>query len=645
MSPLPRIHTATTATHATPSRIALPESSTAESGTGPVKSIFADVMRAVFHPAPAPHGVHTGARTQTRSQSRDPNHSSELDAGASHSASNSQNPASGEEAATLQASSDNGNPTGLAAKSGCAEAQSSPAIASPAGNISRAIGAQMQSASTAGTFTRTQPRIANDGNLTQPGSQKKGDVDGSATSGSSAAETSGFGVSAAVDPTLTAGIPTAVVPLGNSVPPVGGSSEAAISPQTTKAENNLPGGPTGGSGMPSHYPQGKAIGGNEGTFANGMSELAFADETGKVQPEGSSTPVLNSAMPSEKDKKPAERDGSVNAGHSVTASARPDNPAASIRSDENGIAGGGARNSQINVTNAVTSNTVTGASNAAGNTPTSSTATATNGNTVSNNSAPVAPIGNQATASTGQNGGSSAIVGGAVSPDASARSGITDTHARSEAPEVKAVASTSRVSTGLHGGSNFVPAASAANVANSAGNTGLTHLPSAAAHGASDAFAALDSGTAAEHGVLLHAATHHVAVGVTDPALGWVEVRAERIGGQITAALTANSAASHAALTSVMPSMATYLQDHRAGVQHVHVETGLAGGQAGAGSQGQPSSQNDARHTAGNSTTENGVVPIGGGKDWGRAAIRTDVALSSPATRPAIEGHQLSIRA
>lgn len=645
MSPLPRIHTATTATHTTPSRIALPESSIAESGTGPVKSIFADVMRAVFHPAPASHGVHTGARTQTRSPSRDPNRSSELEGGASHTASNSKNPVSGDEAATRQASSDNGNPTGPATKSGGAETQSSSATASPAGNTSGTTGAHGQSASTAGTFTRTQPRIANDGNLTRPGSQKKGNADGSATSGSSAAETTGFEVSAAVDPTLTAGIPTAVVPLVNSVPPISGSSESAIGPQTTKAENNLPGGPTGGSGTPSHYPQSKAIGGNEGTFTNEMPELAFADETGKVQPEGSSTPVLNSAMPSEKDKKPAERDGSVNSGHSVTGSARPDNPAASIRSDGNGTVGGAARNSQINVTNAVTSNTVTEASNAAGNTLASSTATATNGNTVSNNSAPMAPNGNQAPASTGQNGSSSAIVAGAASPDASARSGIAGTHARSQAPEVGAVASTSVVSTGLHGGSNFVPAVGGTNVANSARNTGLTHVSSQAAHRASDAFVALDSGTVAEHGVLLHAATHHVAVGVTDPALGWVEVRAERIGGRITAALTANSAASHAALSSVMPSMATYLQDHHAGVQHVHVETGLAGGQAGAGSQGQSSSQNDARHTAGGSTAENGIVPIGGGKDWGHAAIRTDVALSSPATRAAIEGHQLSIRA
>ena len=81
--------------------------------------------------------------------------------------------------------------------------------------------------------------------------------------------------------------------------------------------------------------------------------------------------------------------------------------------------------------------------------------------------------------------------------------------------------------------------------------------------------------------MLLHAAPHQVAVGVTDPSLGWVEVRAERVSGQIAAALTTGSAASHAALTSVLPTMATYLQEHHAGVHQVHVESSLAGDRRG----------------------------------------------------------------
>jgi flagellar hook-length control protein FliK len=156
-----------------------------------------------------------------------------------------------------------------------------------------------------------------------------------------------------------------------------------------------------------------------------------------------------------------------------------------------------------------------------------------------------------------------------------------------------------------------------------------------------DAFVALDSGPAASHGVLLRAGAHQVAVGVADPALGWVEVRAERVGGQITAALTADSAASHAALTSAMPSMATYLQDHQTGVQHIHVETGLAGGQAGAGSQGQSSSQGDARDGAAEST----ALPATGSTGWTSAATGAEQTSHTTAARSAREGHQVSIRA
>lgn len=123
-----------------------------------------------------------------------------------------------------------------------------------------------------------------------------------------------------------------------------------------------------------------------------------------------------------------------------------------------------------------------------------------------------------------------------------------------------------------------------------AGNPGIPGASSSAGgQTPSDTFAALDSAASGERGVLLHAASHQVSVGITDPSLGWVEVRAERIAGQVTAALATNSAASHAALTSILPSMATYLQEHHSGVQQLQVETGLTGGQSGTGSQGQPS--------------------------------------------------------
>jgi len=155
----------------------------------------------------------------------------------------------------------------------------------------------------------------------------------------------------------------------------------------------------------------------------------------------------------------------------------------------------------------------------------------------------------------------------------------------------------------------------------------------------SDAFTALDSAASGERGVLLHAAPHQVAVGVSDPSLGWVEVRAERVSGQIAAALTTNSAASHAALISVLPTMATYLQDHQAGVHQVHVETSLAGGQTGTGSNGQASSQNQARTSADNLTAANAAS-----NSWNAAPVRSAAVAIGQRNNFLHEGH-FSIRA
>ena len=156
----------------------------------------------------------------------------------------------------------------------------------------------------------------------------------------------------------------------------------------------------------------------------------------------------------------------------------------------------------------------------------------------------------------------------------------------------------------------------------------------------SDAFTALDSAALGERGVLLHAAPHQVAVGIADPSLGWVEVRAERVSGQIAAAVTANSAASHAALTSVLPTMASYLQEHHAGVQQVHVESSLTGGQAGTGSQGQTASQSDAQ------TGSDRTVRVSSAMNaWNAGPIARATISASQGTNVIYEGHHFSIRA
>ena len=81
----------------------------------------------------------------------------------------------------------------------------------------------------------------------------------------------------------------------------------------------------------------------------------------------------------------------------------------------------------------------------------------------------------------------------------------------------------------------------------------------------------MDQADANPGGVLLHASPNQMAVGISDPGLGWIEVRAERVAGQVTAALTANSTASHAELTAVLPAMSSYLNDHRQAVHHIQI--------------------------------------------------------------------------
>ncbi|MES2220992.1 MAG: hypothetical protein V4587_08510 [Acidobacteriota bacterium] len=166
--------------------------------------------------------------------------------------------------------------------------------------------------------------------------------------------------------------------------------------------------------------------------------------------------------------------------------------------------------------------------------------------------------------------------------------------------------------------------------------TGSTSLRATTA----DAFTALDSAASGERGVLLHAAPHQVAVGITDPSLGWVEVRAERVSGQIAAALIANSAASHAALTAVLPTMANYLQEHHPGVQQVHVEPSLTGGQAGAGSQGQASSQSEGRTPLDNLTRVNQST-----NSWSNVPSAQPAVTAGSRINPIYEGHRFSIRA
>ena len=90
---------------------------------------------------------------------------------------------------------------------------------------------------------------------------------------------------------------------------------------------------------------------------------------------------------------------------------------------------------------------------------------------------------------------------------------------------------------------------------------------------AEDVLTRMDSGATA---VAPRLAEHSVAVGIDDPAHGWIEVRAQGIAGQVAASLAAASPEAHLALHAQLPAMAQYLAERDLGVRSVMVSGGPA---------------------------------------------------------------------
>ncbi len=642
MSPLPRIHAA-------PHVTTLPESAGAESGSGSSGNLFADVMRAVFHPTPAPHAAAHLRPTRSHPEAEE-NASKESPAGSLNSDAGRQAPfgpgnsrVPGAEDASGRTQKNSLTATTMTATtvhrvtgnaSGSADAQA----AAPAKNSYRATSASQQSDSAitgslpAGTPQQKTPPasdIANSILIGTAGSTvsaptgasgtvsiaSETNVPGSGVSPSNLPGTENSGNSGPVNNSATSSV------LQSGKPSAGESTtgDGTLSRMTGSLQMTDPGYPKAGQGGP----EGSAVSTREIGAAFGP---AFGPASGpgrspgKDMKQSSGIDTGNTAGEIRNSASASSEAGKQNsaAAHAAGDPAIPGNGGSSTNGSGNGLGhalGSGAGNSTAAP---------------AANVSTSSDSTAGNGNAASGNGGSTSPSNSKSST-------------GPVSRNMPASQSGADRHAMPTLPQAEAAhANPANQGPSPDGKSSLVPASGSPGPA---GNSGVAHALSSTGSSAgratpSDAFTALDSGSVAEHGVLLHAGPHQVAVGVADPALGWVEVRAERVGGQITAALTADSAASHAALTSVMPSMATYLQDHQAGVQHIHVETGLAGGQAGAGSQGQASSQGDAR-----GGTESAAVPASGGTGWKSAATIAEQTSHTTTTRSTREGHRVSVRA
>jgi hypothetical protein len=110
--------------------------------------------------------------------------------------------------------------------------------------------------------------------------------------------------------------------------------------------------------------------------------------------------------------------------------------------------------------------------------------------------------------------------------------------------------------------------------------------------------------------VVLHSGAQHVAVGVRDPDLGWVEIKTQNIAGQVDATLVTTTSQAHTSLAAQLPAMAQYLEQRevRLGTLAVHHE--MPGNNAGTASGGSQSSDSgSARGSAQNSGSGEARVP------------------------------------
>lgn len=626
MSPLPQIHPASPSALA---RTTVPGQASTEPGAGSTKSIFAEVMRAVFDPASAPHPSPHLAQTGTRSSPAKSSSSTKADPSGSIVAAVSRQATSGRGNVLAHAAGNKGDETqGMTSTSmmGASLERGSAGPVKTEGRSQTSGQAADKTGPTSALSPKNDPGRSAPTNFLSVGIAQKVSTENIAISPSA---TTAAAVSV---PTMARGA-VPIVSESNSTASANGSKSTGTdgTPRSVSASNSASYPVAQTSSLPV-------------TGAGGDKMLSTANlvdpKVGKVSPEaspvgsGRDTPVNAGPAPSQrKDEKqmtPASAGNSPKAANLDTQTGNQDSSAASRSAASSTAADGATANTTGDYVNAVGN----GSSSIAGSASGASTSPANNGNAAS---------GSSPSSTTAANLDPAVLRTGNSSPTAvsspAAGQNVSGAHAPPLPPVEASNASLASAASAVHGGPNFI---SLPGTAGSGGTSGLAHAPSVSNRIATpDAFTALDSSGSAEHGVLLHAAPHQVAVGVVDPSLGWVEVRAERIAGQVTAALTADSAASHAALTSAMPSMATYLQDHHTGVQHIQVETGLAGGQAGTGSQGHASSQGDAPNAgsnAGNSTD--------GGLGWGSAATAEEqVPHTMPALRSAIEDHRVSVRA
>ncbi|MHB1743932.1 MAG: hypothetical protein ACYCRE_04080 [Acidobacteriaceae bacterium] len=664
-----------------PSRLAMPTSAIANPGASAGSSAFADAMRSAFSPAHASQAAPNRSATSvsSRSQSSSGRHANSV--GDPVSQDNSQG-------ATQAGQVPNGSPVAQAANgavenatpsSGMSSQDSIPggdgpapttvqamalaqtekaAIQSGAGPAKEDSGSATQSAGLPAVPARKETPSAKGANSGKIGSASVSPAIATSTpviaANVSATVTNVPAVAANVSATVTnvpavaANVPAAVT----NTPAAKQSGSRSAGPGTTADA-------TGGPGPDAIHPTSKdfftatsataptlpARAPQEGASAILPQSVGVGVKAAAMMPEQVAVPSREPAggpapVPSQRTRGAQVEQGNNERPAAASNSASATSTTSTSPTDQNVGPAGNAGGSQAagKVEGGPANAPTTGSVNAGADTNPSGASTTGTPNTPDNGS-PAFKSGSGPFTHDGNSTGASSVTSAALPPNSATASGSAGAFA-SSLPLGPGVphGNAADPGAGIHGSSSVFSAPGHSSVAQNPGPSGAGL---AAGRGtSSDAFAALDSAAAGERGVLLHAAPHQVAVGIADPSLGWVEVRAERIAGQVAAALTADSTASHAALTSVLPSMATYLQEQRAGVQQIHVEAGLAGGQPGTGSQGQPSSQGDAR-----TSPDTVAMASPGDTGWAVAPPGGGPIPASLGTNSMFEGRRFSIRA
>jgi hypothetical protein len=162
-------------------------------------------------------------------------------------------------------------------------------------------------------------------------------------------------------------------------------------------------------------------------------------------------------------------------------------------------------------------------------------------------------------------------------------------------------------------------------------STGITaHGLSADRNGlaGNDTFAALDAGRDALAPTWIHAGTHHAEAGYLDPALGWVGVRADAVGGGVHAALMPGSNEAAQVLGSHLAGLNNYLAEHHG--QHATVT--LATAQDGRGAPSADQGSGSGEGNAGRGGADEGHDDV----DSSRTRSGSDMAFRAVAAAPVV---------